>query len=41
MGARAEAEAAGEQTVQQTVEIPVVDVPMLFSDKFQQSTCSS
>ena len=38
---RAEAEAAGGATAQQTVEVPVVDVPMLFSDKFQQSSSSS
>ena len=38
---RAQTEAAMGATVQQTVEIPVVDVPMLFCDKFQQSTSSS
>ena len=40
-GERAEAEAAGGATVQKSVGIPVMDVVMLFSDTFQQSTSSS
>ena len=38
VGERAEAEAAEGATVQKSVGIPVMDVPVLFSDKFLQST---